>query len=335
MKNLKLLPDNNKVLPLRHRSKFKSTDYSEIIDNWVGRLRSQHTQRLYRSDIADFVKLMLGAEETSNALTEGAPLAIADFFSLDSHTAHDIVNQYHKKLVSRNLSPATINRRLAALASLVKYGNDIGKCSFDLSKIDREKVETYRDTTGINKESFKKILATCDLDTIGGVRDYAILMLLWGNALRRSELAQTNVEDFDPSNKTLRIVGKGRSGQYQTITLGKLTVEAISNWLKVRGEIELTDPLFSNVHRGYGGSRLTVNYIYKMVRKRSKSAAVKVISPHKIRHSSITAALDATDGDVRKVQKLSRHKNINTLLIYDDNRKNLQGEITGLLEGLL
>jgi integrase len=44
------------------------------------------------------------------------------------------------------------------------------------------------------------------------------------------------------------------------------------------------------------------------------------MSPHRIRHSAITAALDATDGNVRKVQKLSRHRQLDTLMIYDDNR---------------
>jgi integrase/recombinase XerC len=49
----------------------------------------------------------------------------------------------------------------------------------------------------------------------------------------------------------------------------------------------------------------------------------------------ITAALEATNGDVRKVQKLSRHSDLNTLMIYDDNRKNQQGEVTDLLADLV
>ena len=61
----------------------------------------------------------------------------------------------------------------------------------------------------------------------------------------------------------------------------------------------------------------------------------KVMSPHRIRHSSITEALNLTNGDVRKVQKLSRHSNLNTLMIYDDNRQNLQGEVTGMLDDLV
>lgn len=60
----------------------------------------------------------------------------------------------------------------------------------------------------------------------------------------------------------------------------------------------------------------------------------KVVFFHRIRHSSITEALNLTNGDVRKVQKLSRHSNLNTLMIYDDNRQNLQGEVTGMLDEL-
>ena len=59
------------------------------------------------------------------------------------------------------------------------------------------------------------------------------------------------------------------------------------------------------------------------------------MSPHRIRHSAITTALDKTDGDVRKVQKLSRHANLNTLMIYDDNRLNAQKDMTELLDALI
>ena len=71
-------------------------------------------------------------------------------------------------------------------------------------------------------------------------------------------------------------------------------------------------------------------------RKSAHRAGVeKVISPHRIRHSSITTALDKTDGNVRKVQKLSRHAKFETLMRYDDNRSNSQKEITEVLDDLL
>ena len=56
------------------------------------------------------------------------------------------------------------------------------------------------------------------------------------------------------------------------------------------------------------------------------------MSPHRIRHSAITVALDATDGDVRKVQKFSRHQQLDTLMIYDDNRGKDQAEVSALLD---
>jgi integrase/recombinase XerC len=84
------------------------------------------------------------------------------------------------------------------------------------------------------------------------------------------------------------------------------------------------------------GHRLTGDGIRKIVVRHSEKAGIKKqMSPHRIRHSAITAALDATDGDVRKVQKLSRHRNLNTLMIYDDNRSRDQQDIIKMLDGML
>ena len=97
-----------------------------------------------------------------------------------------------------------------------------------------------------------------------------------------------------------------------------------------------TIPLFCTVDRATFGHRLSGNAIYNIVRNTAESAGItKVMSPHRIRHSAITAALDATGGDARKVQKLSRHKNLNTLMIYDDNRRQHQAEVTSILAELV
>jgi integrase/recombinase XerC len=61
---------------------------------------------------------------------------------------------------------------------------------------------------------------------------------------------------------------------------------------------------------------------------------VQSLTPHKLRHSAITAALDATGGDVRRVQRLSRQAKLETLQRYDDNRNDLQGEVTRTLAAL-
>ena len=59
------------------------------------------------------------------------------------------------------------------------------------------------------------------------------------------------------------------------------------------------------------------------------------VSPHRLRHSSITAFLDASGGNLRAAQALSRHRNQNTLNLYDDNRRQEQKGASGMLEDLL
>jgi integrase/recombinase XerC len=179
------------------------------------------------------------------------------------------------------------------------------------------------------------MLSIPKLDNLKGVRDYAILKLLWENALRRNEVAACNVGDFDSVNSTLSILGKGRGSQKELITLSPSVVSAISNWLELSGG-DVDDPLFTSLSNNKLGSRLTGSAIYELVSETAKAAGItKKMSPHRIRHSAITAALDATNGNVREVQKLSRHRVMQTLMVYDDNRENAQGKITNLLSDLV
>lgn len=75
------------------------------------------------------------------------------------------------------------------------------------------KLALYRDTTGVDAGTFEQVLGQCDRATLAGKRDYALLRLLWGNALRRNEVSLLSVRDFDPVTRTLRILGKGRGTQ--------------------------------------------------------------------------------------------------------------------------
>jgi len=94
--------------------------------------------------------------------------------------------------------------------------------------------------------------------------------------------------------------------------------------------------LFTSLDFAKSGHRLTGDNLRKIVaRLCQKTGIKKPMSPHHIRHSAITAALDATDGNVRKVQKLSRHRQLDTLMIYDDNRGRDQAEMTDLLDDLV
>jgi integrase/recombinase XerC len=261
---------------------------------------------------------------------------LGKFLSLDRFEAYALVSRYKGDLIKKELKSATINRRLAAIKSLVAFSYNCGHCEFMLEAVKGEKLCAYRDTTGIDPEAFKRVLSAIDRTSLKGIRDYALLMLLWSNALRRSEVSKANIADFDPTAKTLRIFGKGKGNQSEIISLGKATVMAIEAWLETRGETNPDKALFVSVNPGYRDGRLCTQAIYNIVKERCQSAGIsKAMSPHRIRHSAITAALEVTGGDVRRVQKLSRHSSLNTLLIYDDNRKNHQREVSDLLDSLI
>ena len=300
----------------------QSIDWERVLADWLNTKRSPHTQRVYQKDIDNFLADL--------------NLELGKFLTLDRHKAFELVSRYKGELIQKGLKSATINRRLAAIKSLVAYAYNCGHCEFMLEAVKGEKLCAYRDTTGVDSETFKRVLGGIDRTSLKGIRDYALLILLWSNALRRSEVSKANISDFDPTAKTLRIFGKGRGNQSEIISLGKATVMAIESWLEARGEHQPDKALFCSVNIGYRDGRLCPQAIYDIVKSRCQDAGItKVMSPHRIRHSSITAALEATGGDVRRVQKLSRHSSLNTLLIYDDNRKNHQGEVTDLLDSLV
>lgn len=291
--------------------------------------RSPNTRAAYEKDLKDFFEETAGKQPTRDVVLE--------FLHLERGQAVTVVLKYKAALFKRGLSEATVNRRLAAVRALVAKGRAMGIASFTLEDVKGEKVTKYRDTSGIDPDTFKRVLAWCDRNSLSGTRDYALLRLLWGNALRRNEVSQLNVGDFDPDAKSLRILGKGRGTQSEVVDLGEATVEAIADWLEFsRGTRPHDAPLFTSLDFANSGHRLTGDGIRKIVvRLCTKAGIKKVMSPHRIRHSAITAALDATDGNVRKVQRLSRHRQLDTLMIYDDNRGRDQAEVTGLLDNLV
>lgn len=290
----------------------------------LGDLRSVNTRRAYQRDIEHFFEVMTGIKPTNDSVLE--------FLHLPCATSVRVVLKYKGILLSKGLSEATVNRRLAAIRALVAMGRKLGVCDYTLEDVKGETVRKYRDTTGIAPFDYVKVLALCDLSTPQGKRDYALLKLLWDNALRRNEVSLLNIGDFDAQSRQLRILGKGRGTQTEVVRVSEATASAIIEWI---GELDAPlerDPLFIALDFQHKGHRLTGDGIYKLVRRYCLKAGIsKRMSPHRVRHSAITAALDATDGNVRKVQKLSRHKQIDTLMIYDDNRSQDQEELTELL----
>lgn len=316
---------------------FNIDNQPDVIAQLLADKRSPNTRRAYLKDLTDFFQVVAKSEPHRDLVLE--------FLHLEQAMAVQLVLSYKGKLIEKGLKEATVNRRLAAIKSLAAMGRKIGVCNYTLEDVRGEKTKAYRDTTGVDKETFTRLLSIPDAlkdavysqrSRLKAVRDYALLRLLWGNALRRGEISLTDINDFEPENNTLSILGKGRGTDREVISLSPKTALSISDWLEARGSAAPDAPLFIAIDNASYGRRLSGNGIYTIVDRLCKKAGIsKKMSPHRIRHSSITAALDATDGNIRKVQKLSRHANINTLMTYDDNRVNYQEEVSQLLDDLV
>ena len=302
----------------------------DVVARLLADKRSENTRRAYARDLADFFTTMTGSPAT--------PENTQRFLSLSRGQANMTVADYKSKLIERDLAEATVNRRLAAIRSMVKLAKILGAVDWELN-VQGEREAKYRDTRGVAPSDVRAILSLCNLATLKGSRDYALLRLLWDNALRRGEIVKLNVGDFDAASRRLSILGKGKGSQKEHIDLSDKTAQALTGWLQARAEvqdgIEASDPLFVAVDNATGGARLSSTAIYKTVRSYAKAAGiVRMLSPHRIRHSAITAALEATNGNVVAVQKLSRHSKIETVMVYEDNRRAYQGEVTNMLAAL-
>lgn len=276
--------------------------------------RNPNTLRNYEKAIEDF-KVFLGADTKEEA--------VAQIFGMPQGEANALALAYKAELVEQGLASNTVNLRLAAIRSMGKLARILGLVPWTL-EVENLKVQSYRDTAGPGKEAILKVLQDLAQKTDPmSVRDKAIIRLLYSCALRRKEVAGLNIDDYEPQTGKLWILGKARTDQ-EPISVPPNARLLIEEWMKVRKPGP--GPLFKNFDpSGKGGERLSDKGVYRIVKKYGLGHT------HGLRHSAITEALDK-GLDMRSVQRFSRHKNFNTVLIYDDNRKDLGGEVARLLD---
>jgi integrase/recombinase XerC len=289
-----------------------------VVEMLLNDKRSLATKRAYRADLEDF-------------FGEATPEKVEAFLSLATVEMNYQVTLFKSRLISEGKSEATVNRRLAAVKSLVKFSRMIGATAGEVG-VAGEKVKTYRDTKGVGTDGMKGILSVIDRSTTRGKRDYAVMRLFWENALRRGEIEKLDLADFDGTR--LAILGKGRGTQKEWIELSAKAIDALNEWIDVRGS--QPGALFVSLDNRTSGHRLTGKSLERLVAGYAVDAGIeRKVTPHRLRHTSITAALEELNGDTRAAQTFSRHAKIETLMIYDDHRKNCQGKATSALSALI
>ncbi len=296
----------------------RGTTPTDLVDSFLAGLKPA-TIRAYSTDLASFAA-WVGTE---------TPSAAAERVLVDQGHANRLAHDWRADMLEQGLAPATINRRLAALRGVVKLANRVGMVGWLLS-VSSVKSRAYRDTTGPGRQVIVDMLAhLARLDTPKAARDAAIVRLLYERGLRRGEVVSLDVDDVDLDGRRVRVLGKGdRERRWLTIPLP--TRNAIAWWLDRRGD--RPGPLFVRLDRARDGlGRLTGDSVARMVCELGKAVGVPGCRPHGLRHAAVTDALDRTGGDVRRARVFSRHRTLETLLTYDDNRADFGGELADLI----
>ncbi|WP_109095446.1 tyrosine-type recombinase/integrase [Azospirillum sp. TSH64] len=289
--------------------------------------RKANTVAAYRRDLEDF-RAWVAAQPATAAYADTIDRVARELLALAPGQANALVLGYRASLDARGLAPATINRRLAALRSLVQLGKTLGLVGWDL-EVENVDAAAYRDTRGPGRDGVKAMIAQAqERSDAKGVRDTAIVRLLHDTALRRGEVVSLDLEHYDPAAATLSILGKGRL-QREPITLPDATQAALDEWIGARGRHP--GPLFYRLdNAGAGDGRLTGAAVYQIVQRLGDDIGIRT-RPHGLRHAAITSALDATNGNLRAAQSFARHRDPKVTMRYDDNRADLAGQTARLV----
>jgi site-specific recombinase XerD len=236
--------------------------------------------------------------------------------------------QEYKLDLAGHYSVQTCNLRLTAIRSFYRYcvANDIMPVNpaASVKGVKRPK-STTRKRAGLTPAEVLAVLETCDLGTLTGIRDYAMLVLMAYCGLRTIEVQRANLGDLRTEGErlTLRVQGKGHTEADERAIIPREKEAAIRAWLAHRRTFRKHgdgDSLFVVLSNRGKGERLGLRAIRAMVKDRFWHAGVTGDkSTHSLRHSAITAAVRAAKRSGRSpldVQAFARHRSFDTTMIY-------------------
>ncbi len=211
------------------------------------------------------------------------------------------------------LKKRTQNYYLIALRSFLKYMAQRGVTSLAPGRIELAKVPE-RDLDLISTDELMRLLAAPDGVDLKELRDKAMLELLFSTGLRVSELCSLS-RDLDMNKDEFSVRGKGE--KVRVVFLSDAAKSAVRAYLKKR--VDIDDAMFIRVARSTSDAkslRLTPRSVERIIAHYAKKAGIsKKVTPHIVRHSFATDLLQ-NGADIRSVQMLLGHANINTTQIY-------------------
>ncbi len=225
----------------------------------------------------------------------------------------DSVRPYLDHLYGTGLSSRTIARRLTTLRNYFAFHLREGAIATDPTLL----IPLPKQWSGLpkylNVEEIDKIADTT-AETPTGVRNHAMIDLLFATGLRVSELCRVELADLDLEAGIIRVVGKG--GKHRLVPVGKHAIVTVDNYLRAVRPLLLKSRSSRFLFVTARGGPLTRQAFWHLLKLRGKKAGVfRDLSPHVLRHSFATHLLEG-GADLRSVQTMLGHSDISTTQIY-------------------
>lgn len=266
----------------------------------VERGASSNTIQAYRRDLQQFASYL-------DRETNGLPRS--DVRAIQSHHAADFL----RSLRDQGMRDATIARKSAALRTFAGFLHADGYVATNFA----EGLELQRSRRHLprvlSQPQVKRLLRGAGAKGTSGVRDRAILELLYSSGLRVSELVSLRLCDVDPDQLRLRCRGKG--AKERLVPIGAPAMKWLAAYLALRSRqsrLARDAPLFA----GRSALPLTRQAVWRCVRTAARRAGITApVSPHTLRHSFATHML-GRGADLRVIQELLGHARVSTTEVY-------------------
>lgn len=231
----------------------------------------------------------------------------------DAVAPNDVLGYVEHLRRERGNGDAAVNRQVVVLRNFYKAMVGMGHLEpreNPLAHFPKLKAQARKLPVVLSEAEIRKLLDKPPTDTVLGLRDRALLALLYGTGMRATECAQLSEGDLDLEHATVRVTGKG--GHERTLPLNKQVVAAIKAYRAARGKVLPTAAAFQSRSK----KPLSRGAIYERVRTYSRRAALsKRVSPHRIRHSFATHLVHS-GVDLATLRDLLGHRQITSTQVY-------------------
>jgi integrase/recombinase XerC len=290
----------------------RSVDKRRLIHEFIHHLSieknaSPHTCRCYQRDLEGFEDFL-----------KNSGMVLSPTGQVKIEKADRIAIRKYLSFLHRKNKKSSIARKISTLRSFFKYLVKEQVVPFNPAKgVSTPKVEKTLPTTLTVDEAFRLMESpnrvskeSLEGSKEKGLRDRAILELLYSSGLRVSELVGLNSNQLDLDLGIVRVMGKGR--KERIVPVGVKAIEATKSYLEERGMVRGDDPIFVNSL----GGRLTARSVGRLIKKYTRHSGIfRKVSPHSLRHTFATHLLDA-GADIREIQEMLGHSSLSTTQRY-------------------